>query len=150
MPGHYTTIAAQLATDIAVAAPGCEVVFGRRRRLGLTYPQATIRTGINFDLGGKYDMVRAPMQRFAFDIEVRLALPEVEPVLGLESVCMDSAAILLNLLMPISLVALPTPTPYAGVCSLVNVDSIEYLETADTDDFLAYRVRFQAFAVVKR
>lgn len=150
MAGHYLTLASQLRADIQTVLSGCDVHFGRRKRLVESLPAATVISRRALRLGGREDAVRAPMEVFTFDVMFRVAEPSYEPDLGLESYCMELAEQISDLIMPISTVAMPTPSPYAGVCSMINVDSLEYVPTDNEDAYLSWRMQVTAYAVVKR
>lgn len=140
MPGHYAAIVQQLTEDIrtAVADPSAVVVFGRPRRKVDTFPHAVVLTSVARAPGSQFSGPRKRDERYTCRIQLRLGIPDQYLEAGYEPYVMGIAATLTNLIDPYSTGSPPpSRTPYAGVSILTYVESIEPVETEDSDPYLA-------------
>lgn len=152
MPAHYTTLQAQLVTDIrSIYGNTFPVLFGRPRREHAGQG-AFIQTGIRRSMdprdgGGP----RRVVEEYTFKIRIHLDLPTPYPEYGGEVYAMEQAEYLVDLLAPHSINSMPSPAgKYADIGNPRYVTSVEYVPTADDDEFLAFDLTFQTYCTVNQ
>lgn len=149
MPGYYSTIVTQLVTDIRSVIGGtATVLFGNPRR-ELEPPYAVVRTRLSRNPARDRGGPRKREEAYTFEIELRVAVPAIEPEYGHEVYMMGLAASLTDLLDPYDVAVVPSPrSQYAGVCTSVYVTDIASVDTEDSDDHLAIRLTVDASTFV--
>jgi hypothetical protein len=141
MPAHYETLIDQLERDIIAAVPGAIVRFGTPRREITVYPQAIVRTA-----EARSNEIRKVVERYEFEIEVRLPVPAAA-VRGWEPVAMVSAAALTYVLAPYSVGSMPPENGgYAGVGAGRYVTNVTPIASEDADGWIGYRLTFATTA----